>query len=287
MIKLATARRAATALVVVTLVAAVGMGAFASSARTDASPTSALANFHAFIPGIASDSGGTAQPSTPSPLVSVQNVSTWVPGGLWVYGEVHNGLSTTISNVTVTATGLDSNGAVVISRTAPIAIDQVGAGSNGPFRILLAGALDPTYTFQTAVAGYQISATPSLNDQLTDTAAGPRPWEIQTPDTVNHKLITTVSTDLEAIDGTITNNSAQTITSPSVFVAIYDGSGKLAMTSSTSAVSAQYQDTGTVALSPGGTGSYTVTVPIPDYYQIHGPVRMVVYLAPTPAPPGP
>ncbi len=275
-----TARRIALATITVVAIGCLALAGSAPGAQADGSPAPAL--FRSFLPGISADSAvpGGQGPGL-SPLVTTQNVSTWAPGGLWVYGEVHNGLPTTIAGVTVTATASDNAGNVVATHTSPASVDQIGAGSNGPFRILLAGATDPGLQVSTAVAGYAITAGPALTDQVTVTASGPRPWEIHTPDTAHHRDIITVSTTVQAIDGTITNNSTQPIANPQVFVAVYDGTGRVAMVSPAAPVSVAFQGTGPAVLNPGQTGSFTVLVPIPDFYQIQpGPAKLVGFLGP-------
>lgn len=268
--------------VLLLLVSVVGAVAFAAPSR-DAAADSANppAVYRAVVPGISGDSASPA-PSTGSvsPLVTVQNVLTTLPGGLWVNGEVHNGLDTTIGSVSVTATASDPGGAVVATKTVNLGIDAIGAGQNGPFRILLPGALQANLKVAVTVNGYAILAGPALNDQVQISATGPRPLEIQTPDTTKHIIVVTISNNLAAIDGTITNNSGQAIVRPQVFVAVYDGDGHVAMLSTTSPVSVQYQ-TDPVVLAPGATGSFTVLVPIPDYYQVQGSVKLVGFLGPS------
>lgn len=260
-------------------IAALAAGAVVSGpgevAHADGAPSTP---FRAFIPGLSGDSTTPASPVTSvSPLVVTQNITTWLPGGLWVNGEVHNGLDTPITSVKVTASAADPGGGGVVTRTARVAVDTISPGQNGPFRILLPGAIQPGLQVSTRVAGYTVSAIPSINDQLAFTAAGPRPLEIVTADPVKHILIVTISDNLVAIDGTIVNNSNQAIIRPQAFVAVYDGAGRVAMISNTVAVNIPYQADLPV-LGPGQSGTFTVLVPIPDFYQIQGQVRLAGFL---------
>jgi hypothetical protein len=277
-----TVRRALAGMIAVAIVGWLALGATTGRVNADANPAPTV--FRSFLPGISADSATMATPGTAlSPLVTIQNVSTWAPGGLWVYGEVHNGLSTTVTGVTVTATASDIARNVVASRTALASVDQIGAGKNGPFRILLAGANQPGLQVTTVIANYTVAAWPAVTDQVTISSSGPRPLEIHTPDPTHHVDVVTTSTDLAAIDGTITNNSSQPIASPQVFVAVYDGAGRVAMLSTTGAVTMPYQGTGPAVLNPGQTGTFTVLVAIPDFYQVQGSTKLVGFLGPAPA----
>jgi hypothetical protein len=260
----------------------VACAAVVSPALVNADSSQPARPFRAILPAIAADAGSPAPAPAPSPLVVTRNVSTSDVSGFWVYGEVHNALDHTITDVMVTATLTAAPDSAPVTHTFQTRVHDIGPGGNGPFRISFTGPTSAATRLQTEVSSYRDVAGPAVTDAVSTTFSAPRPQEFVIFDPVTHKATILVSTDTYILEGTLTNHTDHALTALEVVVVIYDGDGNVAIVGLSSPIAVPYAGSGPAVLNPGQTGTYTVPLSIPAYLHIQGATRIVGYANATP-----
>ena len=259
-------------------------GAVLSPALVKADGSLSARPFRAVVPALAADSVSPVPTPALSPLVVTQGVTTSAVNGFWAYGEVHNGLDHTITDVMVTATFMPAPGAAPVTRTFQTRVHEIGPGGNGPFRISFSGPTTARTQLTTEVASFRDATAPAISDATSTTFSAPRPQEFEVSDPVTHKTKVVISTDTYIVNGTVTNHTDHALTGIEVVLVVYDGDGNVVIVSLSSAISVMYADPAVPAvLRPGQGGSYTVPLSIPAYLGIHGSTRIVGYVNATPA----
>ena len=257
--------------------------AVVSPALVNADSIQAARPFRTTLPAIAADSVSPAPAPALSPLVATQGVTTSAVNGFVAYGEVHNGLDHTITDVMVTATFTAAPGSAPVTRTFQTRVHEIGPGGNGLFRISFSGPTTASTQLQTVVSGYRDATAPAVTDAVSTTFSAPTPQEFVVSDPVTHKSRVVVSTDTYILSGTLTNHTDHALTNLEVVVAVYDGDGNVAIVSLSSAISTAYGDPAVPAvLNPGQGGTYTVPLSIPAYLGIPGSPRIAGYVNATP-----
>lgn len=225
------------------------------------------------VPGLAADAA-TSQPTTAG--VSAGHVtvddSAGVGTGVWVYGDVLNATAAAVGNVTLTATALDASGATLTSRQASPVAPTIAPGAAVPFRLRL-----PAFTGTLARVAVTIDAFDPANPPapLSLTLAGPRDVPVGQPDKVTH--VQPISPDLYGIDGTIWNNTSQTVLLNAASVALYDANGNVVLVAASGPITASDGSSPPV-LKPGKSASYTVYISRAAYFAAAGPTKLMAFV---------
>ena len=242
-----------------------------ASAPRGAAETNPELTFQVRIPALAADSG----PVTPNPdpgLVAVLHLGTGLHGGLVAYGEVANGTAGAIAGITVTATARSRAGVLLSTRTVEALTPVIGTGSTGLFRVAFPGVTDGDAVVTVKVASFAraVEAPPPVEPGAEVT--GPTPLVVLVVDPVTKELITTYSTTISVLKGSVKNVSAAPVGRIRAMVALYDHSGNVAFIVDATNISVNFQPPGPVVLAPGQTGTFEATIDNTEYLAIPGPV---------------
>lgn len=222
------------------------------------------------VPGLAADAA-TSQPTTAG--VSVGHItiddSAGVGTGVWVYGDVTNATSAAVGNVTLTATALDSSGAALATRQANPVAAAIAPAAAVPFRLRLPAFTGTLARVTVTVDSFDPANAPA---SLSLTLAGPVDVPVGQPDKVTH--VQPISPDLYGIDGSIWNNTSQTVQLNAASVALYDGDGNVVLVASSGPIAASDGSSPPV-LEPGKSASYTVYISRAAYFAAASPTKLV------------
>lgn len=244
----------------------------AARLATATSPGSA-GPFRLTLPALAADSAESAG------TVTAGNMAVSVNGGLLVYGEVHNGLATAITGVSVTVSALGPGAVVRDTRTVAALTGEIAAGGTGLFDVLFPSITDAATAVSASVTTYQAEAAPLVAGALGAALGQAHPLQVVTVDPDTKLVVTHDSPDVSVVDGTVTNRSSRSFTAVDVFVAFYDGAGRLAFVVHASPLVVPGQPTDAPAvLGPGQVGAFTVQYRNADYLALSGQARAVAFL---------
>ncbi|MCZ2108140.1 MAG: FxLYD domain-containing protein [Dehalococcoidia bacterium] len=225
-----------------------------------------------FVPEVAADTS-LARPSSEGVIaghISIDD-SAGAGAGVWVYGDITNTTSRAVANVTLTASALDTSGATLASREASPVTATIAPGGSAPFRLRL-----PVFTGSLARVAISIDSFDPANApaSLSLTLAGPREVPVGQPDKVTH--VQPISPDLYAIDGTVWNNTNETVQVNGASVALYDGNGNVVLVAGSGPIAASNGSSPPV-LGPGDSATYTVYFSRAAYFAAASPVKLVAF----------
>ncbi len=225
------------------------------------------------VPGLAADAA-TAKPTTAG--VSAGHISVddaaGVGTGVWVYGDVTNATSAAVGNVILNATALDGSGAPLTSRQASPVASAIAPGAAVPFRLRL-----PAFTGTLARVSVTVDSFDPANvpASLSLTLDGPREVPVGVPDKVTH--VQPISPDLYAIDGTIWNNTNQTVQVNGASVALYDANGNVVLVAGSGPIIA-FDGSSPPVLKPGKSATYTVYISRAAYFAAASPTKLLAFV---------
>jgi hypothetical protein len=239
----------------------------------------------AFIANVAADVPVTEGPGSPELVVAAHLGRSTIDGrgsptALTVYGDVHNGLDHPIANVRVSVTATWTGGSD--TRTATLPVQNVPAGADAPFTVLMGALDDAQAQLSATVIGFDaIAADQSIRGLLVNLGSPEAP-PIGPPDKVTG--VVPLSDNLFAVSGVVGNTTDHAIRVDRVALAVYDGDGNVALVASTGAVTAAYPGPDPNVLAPGKSGTFTIYVPRATLLSVRGATITRGFVSAEPSP---
>ena len=253
-----------------------------AASRADASDSPVA---RAFIANVAADIPPTNVPGS-SELVAAGHLGRSTidglgsPTALTVYGDIHNGLDHPIANVRVSVTATWTGGSD--TRTATLPLQNVPAGADAPFTVLMGPLDDAQAQLSATVIGFDnVAADQAITGLLVDLGSPEAP-PVGPPDKATG--VVPLSDNLFAVSGVVGNTTDHSIRVDRVALAIYDGDGNVGLVASTGAVTAAYPGPDPNVLAPGKAGTFTIYVPRATLLSVRGSTITRGFVSAEPSP---
>ncbi len=179
----------------------------------DLDPSFLLIDQEIVLPALAVTSESTPVPTMASVGVELSGLNKVEnpTGGIWLFGEVHNGTGQSVENIVVKLQLIDDSGQLLEEEQVWVAVKILGVDARAPFGILINPAPEGNVNFQA-----QITSA----DEVVDVGNRYTNFEVISSEV-------TIGNSRVRVTGQIQNTGTIAVDSISIIVTIYDGTGRV------------------------------------------------------------